>query len=96
MTDAQPTLATIDARTHGRYLICAPRGGAACPMLVGFHGYAETAADHMQALQTIPGHEDWLLVSIQALHPFYTRKERVVASWMTRDDRELAIADNVD
>jgi len=96
MTDAQPTLATIDARTHGRYLVRAPRAGAACPVLVGFHGYAETAADHMQALQTIPGHEDWLLVSIQALHPFYTRKERVVASWMTRDDRELAIADNVD
>jgi predicted esterase len=96
MTDAHFTLATIDARTHGRYLIRPSRAGAACPVLVGFHGYAETAGDHLQALQTIPGHEDWLLVSIQALHPFYTRKERVVASWMTRDDRELAIADNVD
>jgi predicted esterase len=50
----------------------------------------------MDALRTIPGAEEWLLVSVQALHPFYTRKERVVASWMTRDDRELAIADNID
>ena len=95
MTDASPTLATIESRTHGRYLVhAAPRGP--CPMLVGFHGYAETAGDHMDAMRTIPGHEDWLLVSVQALHPFYTRRQRIVASWMTRDDRELAIADNVD
>jgi predicted esterase len=45
---------------------------------------------------TIPGSEEWLLVAVQALHPFYTRRQRVVASWMTRDDRELAIADNID
>jgi predicted esterase len=35
-------------------------------------------------------------VSVQALHRFYTRKDRVVASWMTREDRALAIEDNVD
>ncbi|MBA3886561.1 MAG: hypothetical protein H0X67_12650, partial [Acidobacteria bacterium] len=34
-------------------------------------------------------------VSVQGLHRFYTRREEVVASWMTREDRELAIADNV-
>jgi predicted esterase len=95
MTDSSPTLATIEGRTHGRYLVHTAPGGPR-PMLVGFHGYAETAGDHMDALRAIPGHEDWLLVSVQALHPFYTRRQRVVASWMTRDDRELAIADNVD
>src|ERR1043165_6040203 len=96
MTAARPTPATIEARTHGRYLVREPRNRASCPVLVGFHGYAETATDHMDALQTIPGHEEWLLVCVQALHPFYTRQERVVASWMTREDRELAIADNID
>ena len=96
MTAASPTLATIEARTHGRYLVREPRTRTSCPVLIGFHGYAETAADHMGALQTIPGHEEWLLVCVQALHPFYTRQERVVASWMTRDDRDLAIADNID
>ena len=35
------------------------------------------------------------LVSIQGLHRFYTRTNDVVASWMTKEDRELAIADNV-
>ena len=101
MSDAEPSLATIEARTHGRYLVRLPRAseasrGAPWPLLVGFHGYAETAGDHLEALQSIPGTDEWLLVSIQALHPFYTRKDRVVASWMTRDDRELAIADNID
>lgn len=96
MTDEGSSVATIEARTHGRYLVRVPRAGGPSPLLVGFHGYAETAGDHMAALQTIPGTAEWLLVSIQALHPFYTRKDRVVASWMTRDDRELAIADNLD
>jgi predicted esterase len=65
-------------------------------VLVGFHGYAEAAGDHLDALQTIPGIDEWLVVSIQALNRFYTRSNRVVASWMTREDRELAIADNID
>jgi hypothetical protein len=49
----------------------------------------------MTALHRIPDVSHWLLVAVQALHPFYTKSERVVASWMTREDRELAIADNL-
>jgi predicted esterase len=90
------TVNTIEARTHGRYLVRRPDVPPPWPLLIGFHGYAETAGDHLDALQAIPGTNGWLLVAIQALHPFYTRKERVVASWMTRDDRDLAIADNID
>jgi predicted esterase len=101
MTGDEPSLATIEARTHGRYLVGVPRAsdasrGGPWPLLVGFHGYMEAAGDHLKALQAIPGTGEWLLVAVQALHPFYSRKDRVVASWMTRDDRELAIADNVD
>ena len=65
------------------------------PTLVGFHGYGEDAARHLAALGKIPGSDRWLLVAVQALHPFYTKDGRVVASWMTRQDRELAIADNI-
>jgi predicted esterase len=90
------SLETIEARTHGRFLVRVPDVAPPWPLLVGFHGYGETADDHMSALRTIPGTADWLLVSVQALHPFYTRKDRVVASWMTREDRALAIADNID
>jgi predicted esterase len=52
--------------------------------------------DQLDALVRIPGSSAWLLVSVQALHPFYTRNdERVVASWMTRLDRDHALADNI-
>lgn len=65
-------------------------------VLVGFHGYAQTAEDMMAELQQIPGADRWTRVSIQALHPFYIRGDsKVVASWMTRQDRDLAIADNI-
>ena len=87
---------TVEARAHGRYLVRPPSSPPPWPLLVGFHGYAETAEIHLDALQTIPGTEAWLLVAVQAMHPFYTRKGQVVASWMTRDDRDLAIADNID
>jgi predicted esterase len=87
----------VEARTHGRALVRVPVASPPpWPLLVGFHGYAETARVHMDALQRIPGTAEWLLVAVQALHRFYARADRVVASWMTREDRELAIADNVE
>lgn len=87
----------VSATVHGRVLIESD-GSAAVPagILVGFHGYAQTAGDMMAELGRIPGAAAWIRISIQALHPFYIRgDQRVVAGWMTRDDRELAIADNV-
>lgn len=62
---------------------------------MGFHGYAESAATHLEALRRIDPRHQWLRVSVQGLHRFYSRMQEVVASWMTRQDRDLAIADNV-
>jgi predicted esterase len=87
---------TIAARTHGRYLVRAAPPGGVLPVLVGFHGYREDAATHMAVLESIPGSEGWLLVAVQGLHRFYTKGGDVVAGWMTSQDRELAIADNID
>lgn len=65
-------------------------------MLVGFHGYGESALAQLERLRAVRGAAPWRLVSIQALHRFYRRDgERVVASWMTREDRELMVEDNV-
>jgi predicted esterase len=51
----------------------------------------------LDELRRIPGAESWQLVSVQALHRFYARADQaVVASWMTRQDREAAIADNIE
>ena len=89
-----PAAHHIDTRIHGRYLV-EPGAGAAQPLLVGFHGYAERAEHMLDVLRRIRGERAWTLVSVQALHRFYTRSSEVVANWMTREDRELAIADNI-
>jgi predicted esterase len=90
------TTHTIAAQTHGRYLIDAPPGKGPFPQLIGFHGYGESAAEMMNELLRIRGDRSWLAVSVQALNRFYNRSNNaVVASWMTREDRELAIADNL-
>ena len=50
----------------------------------------------LEEMRRLPGREAWTLVSVQALHRFYRRHDDgVVASWMTRQDREAAIADNI-
>jgi predicted esterase len=86
---------TIAATVHGRYLTIPPATSGPAPILVGFHGYAEDAEVQLERLRAIPESARWLSVSIQALHRFYQRRtNKVVASWMTRQDRELAIADN--
>lgn len=86
----------ISATIHGRYLVEAPAGPQS-PLLVGFHGYAESAEYEYERLNSIPGAEHWLRVAVQGLHRFYRGRSRdVVASWMTRQDRELAVADNCD
>src|SRR3954470_17842692 len=85
---------TIAVATHGRYLV-EEASGPAAPLLAGFHGYAEAAPLHLERLRAIPRADRWTIVSIQGLHRFYQRRSGdVVASWMTREDRDLAIADN--
>jgi predicted esterase len=87
---------SIAARTHGRYLVVPAAAAGPTALLVGFHGYAEGAATQLERLRTISGADRWLLVSVQGLHRFYQRRTNdVVAGWMTRQDRELAIADNL-
>lgn len=78
--------------THGRYLLREGSGG----LLVGFHGYGENAERHLAELKKLRGTEQWALAAVQALHPFYNQKTgEVLASWMTSQNREHAIADNL-
>jgi predicted esterase len=88
------TTHSIATTTHGRYLV-EPSAGEAVGVLVGFHGQSETAAIELDHLRAIRGSRPWTLVSVQGLHRYYTRSGDVVAAWMTREDRELAIADNI-
>ena len=91
-----PTVRTLEARTLGQYLVSPPSTAGPAPLLVGFHGYGENAERHLQALRRLPGATQWLLVSVDALHRFYDSKHNaVVGSWMTRQNRDSAIADNL-
>lgn len=87
---------SVRTTIHGRYLAVAAAAPGPAALLVGFHGYAEDAETQLLRLREIPGSEQWHIVSIQGLHRFYQRRtNQVVASWMTRQDRETAIADNM-
>jgi predicted esterase len=98
MTSATPQSLTSDTRTiavrtHGRYLVDIHAGAEAT--LVGFHGYQENAAIHLDVLRRVADGRSVNLVSVQALNRFYTRANAVVAGWMTTEDREHAMADNI-
>jgi len=87
---------SVPTLTHGRVLVRQARAASARGVLVGFHGYMENAAIQMKRLEEIPGSAAWTLVAVQALHRFYRgRTDDVGACWMTREDREDAIADNL-
>lgn len=95
---AGPELRHQAVTVTGRYWLRAAKAAGEngrAPLLVGCHGYGESARDHLAQLEQIPGIERWHLAAVEALHPFYKgRTNEVVRSWMTRDDREQAIAEN--
>jgi len=96
MAETDPDLRHIAASVHGRYLLRVPEGVEPEVLVVGFHGYGEGAAEAMLAVEKLVGERPWARAAIQALHPFYRRRDgAVVSCWMTRLDRELAIADNI-
>src|SRR5436190_18768177 len=96
LCDVQPEVHSVPVTTHGRVLVRRARSQPARGVLAGFHGYSETAAIQLTRLEGIPGADAWTLVSVQALHRFYRgRTQEVGASWMTREDRDAAIADNL-
>jgi predicted esterase len=84
----------IATETHGRVLLREAENPSA--IVIGFHGYMENADIQMERLTAITGAEPWMLISVQALNRFYKGSSQgVVASWMTRQDRDAAITDNI-
>src|SRR6187397_3643040 len=85
----------IPVATHGRFLVARPQLATPRRLILGFHGYAENAATQLARMQSLSRAPFFLLASVQGLHRFYRRQDNeVVASWMTREDRDLAISDN--
>lgn len=93
---SDPNVAVLHVRTetHGRVLVRLAADPAV--LILGFHGYAENGATQLERLTSMPGAEAWTCVAVQGLHRFYRgRTQDTVAGWMTRQDREQAIADNI-
>ena len=98
MTDPAriPVLRHARAQVHGRYFIQSPPSGAGPLWLVGFHGQGQTADEFLEFLDRVPRSAAWRVASVQGLNRHYaSRGQRITANWMTSQDRELAIADNV-
>jgi len=94
MTDTN--VRTIATTMHGRYLLERAGDAPSRLLLVGFHGYAQNAQAILEPMRSFAPVGS-TLVAVQALHRFYSRsQQQVVASWMTREDRELALADNLE
>jgi len=94
MPEAAVHARVLPVQTLGRYLI-EDRPGQ-LPLLVGFHGYRENAEAHLEQLRRLPNVARFRVAAVQALHRFYnTKTGEVVGSWMTKLDREQAIADNL-
>ncbi|MDA8019250.1 MAG: hypothetical protein MPN21_17555 [Thermoanaerobaculia bacterium] len=82
-------------QVQGRYLVWrGPEASNRPPLLVATHGYGEDAGSILREVRKIPSVDGWLVVSVDAPHPFYTKKGDVVRCWMTKIDREQAIAHN--
>lgn len=91
-----PLLRHAPLTVHGRYLVRPAPAGATGLWLVGFHGQGQSAEAFLEPLARVPRGGSWLVASVQGPNRYYAgRTNEVVANWMTRQDRELAIAGNV-
>ena len=91
-----PRILSVETRTHGRVVVRDATDLPVRGLIVAFHGYGQSAESILGDLDGVSGVHAWTVVSVQALHRFYTRGDQaVIASWMTRQDREAAIADNI-
>ncbi|MCB0358558.1 MAG: dienelactone hydrolase family protein [Bdellovibrionales bacterium] len=95
MTTTRPLERFVSAAVRGRLLVSPACSGETVATFVGFHGYAESAEDQLQRLLLTRASENVACCAIQGLHLFYNRSGAVVASWMTKQDREAAIQSNL-
>lgn len=67
----------------------------AIKLLIVLHGYGQLAEFFIRKFNGVP--EDYLIVAPEGMHRFYLNgtSGRVGASWMTKEDRESDIADNL-
>ena len=79
-----------------RYFSLSDSKGEVKNIWIILHGYAQHPGFFIRKFEPLDT-EDTLVVAAEGMHRFYQEgfSGRVVASWMTKDDREADIADNI-
>lgn len=79
-----------------RYFLSAEPSANIREVIFVCHGYAQLANEFLEGFSSVEN-EHQLLVAPEGLHRFYHRggTDKVVASWMTKEDRLDDIADNI-
>ncbi|MCH2176627.1 MAG: hypothetical protein MK193_12960 [Lentisphaeria bacterium] len=87
----------IPVQTHGRVAIdhMNIESGDIDYLIVAFHGYTGNATHALEIAKQIQLPGKVVSLGIQGLHRFYKNGE-IAASYMTREDRESAIHDNIE
>lgn len=85
----------IAVEKTARYFTLNPAEGQAKHIWIILHGYAQHAGYFIRKFTPLD-RDDTLVVAPEGMHRFYQEgfSGRVVASWMTKDDREADINDN--
>ncbi len=79
----------LQQQTRAYVLVDAPETPRC--VILGFHGYAERPAHCLEGLRKAEL-DSALLVAPMGQHQFYNREGKVVASWMTKFNREHQVA----
>lgn len=77
-----------------RYSLMLPESGKADIVWLLIHGYAQLASDFLSEFEFIKN-EHHMLIAPEGLSKFYFRN-KIGASWMTKEDRENEISDYID
>ncbi|MFZ1323230.1 MAG: hypothetical protein WAT71_16860 [Ignavibacteria bacterium] len=84
---------TIVVQKSARYSLKLPDSGKADTVWLLIHGYAQLASDFLSEFEFIKN-ENHLLIAPEGLSKFYFRN-KIGASWMTKEDRENEISDYI-
>lgn len=79
-----------------RYLLSGEPGPMVREVVFACHGYAQLVDEFLESLLVITNPQR-IIVAPEGLHRFYLRggQEKVVASWMTKEDRQDDIRDYI-
>ena len=86
----------ITVAKTARYFLLGETSRSNQTLLIVCHGYAQLADEFLKSFEGLH-HDNLLIVAPEGLHRFYAKgsTEKVVASWMTKEDRENDIRDYV-